>query len=102
MKYVKARYWVMVLVIFGALSSVTSADRRSYVWTYEYQTMPKGVAEVEYYLTHKISDWHKYDDKNTWDHNVEFEYGLTDHWDVAIYQTWNQTNTEIARHTRNT
>jgi hypothetical protein len=84
----------MWMCIWGALSSVGLADRRSYVWTYEYQTMPKGAMEVEYYLTHKVSDWNKYDDKNTWDHQVEFEYGLTDHWDVAMYQTWRQTNTE--------
>jgi hypothetical protein len=84
----------MWMCILGALSSVGLADRRSYVWTYEYQTMPKGAMEIEYYLTHKVSDWNKYDDKNTWDHQVEFEYGLTDHWDVAMYQTWRQTNTE--------
>jgi hypothetical protein len=94
MKVRKTRHWVMLMCILGALSSVGLADRRSYVWTYEYQTMPKGAMEVEYYLTHKVSDWNKYDDKNTWDHQVEFEYGLTDHWDVAMYQTWRQTNTE--------
>jgi len=84
----------MWMCIWGALSSVGLADRRSYVWTYEYLTMPKGAMEIEYYLTHKVSDWNKYDDKNTWDHQIEFEYGLTDHWDVAMYQTWRQTNTE--------
>jgi len=82
------------MCILGILSAVNLADRRSYVWTYEYQTMPKGMAEIEYYLTHKISDWNKYDDKNTWEHAAEFEYGLTDHWDVAVYQTWQQTNTD--------
>jgi len=30
------------------------ADRRSYVWTYEYQTMPKGMWELEYYLTTEV------------------------------------------------
>ena len=29
------------------------ADWRSYVWTYEYMTMPKGKFEVEYYLTYE-------------------------------------------------
>ena len=90
----KARNWVMGALMLMALSSAALADRRSYVWTYEYLTMPKGTAEIEYYLTHKISDWSNYDDKNSWDHYLELEYGLTDHWDVAVYQTWNQTNTE--------
>lgn len=94
MKSSMARQLMGLVCILGVLSCVAMADRRGYVWTYEYQTMPKGMAEIEYYLTHKISDWNKYDDKNTWDHYVELEYGLTDHWDVAIYQTWNQTNTE--------
>ncbi len=90
----KARHWVMIIGIIGAFSSVAIADRRPYVWTYDYRTMPKGMAEIEYYVTHKISDWDNYDDKNTWEHQVEFEYGLTDHWDIAIYQRWQQTNTE--------
>jgi hypothetical protein len=76
------------------LGSISQADRRSYVWTYEYLTMPKGAAELEYYLTHKIPDTGDYSEKNTWDHAAELEYGLTDHWDVAIYQTWRQTNTD--------
>lgn len=87
-----AKKVMMLMLMTATLASVSIADRRSYVWTYEYQTMPKGTAEVEYYLTHKISDWHRYDN-NTWEHNVEFEYGLTDHWDVAIYQTFKQSNT---------
>ena len=94
MKCNMARQCVGLMCIFGILSSAGLADRRSYVWTYEYQTMPKGTAEIEYYLTHKISDWDNYDDKNTWEHAVELEYGITDHWDVAIYQTWQQTNTD--------
>lgn len=94
MNNVKAKYWVMELCVLCALASGAMADRRSYVWTYEYQTMPKGMAEVEYYLTHKIRDWDNYDDDNTWESAVEFEYGLTDHWDIAIYQTWQKTNTE--------
>jgi len=94
MKCNLARQCVGLMCILGILSSAGLADRRSYVWTYEYQTMPKGTAEIEYYLTHKISDWDNYDDKNTWEHAVELEYGLTDHWDVAIYQTWQQTNTD--------
>lgn len=94
MNLYRVKHWVMCVFMLSAVSAAVMADRRSYVWTYEYQTMPKGTAEVEYYLTHKISDWDNYDEKNTWDHYVELEYGLTDHWDVAIYQTWNQTNTE--------
>ncbi|MHC4544147.1 MAG: hypothetical protein ACYTDW_06700 [Planctomycetota bacterium] len=83
---------LLIIVIFSVNSA--EADRRSYVWTYEYQTMPKGESEVEYYLTHKVPDFHKYDNKNTWEHQAEYEYGLTDRWDISIYQRWKQTNTK--------
>lgn len=86
-------YAVMLSVLLSVNS--VSADRRGYVWTYEYQTMPKGASEIEYYLTHKIPDMHKHQNKNTWEHFVEYEYGLTDHWDISIYQTWKQTNTKL-------
>ena len=83
---------ILYLLLFGVYSA--RADRRGYVWTYEYQTMPKGHSEIEYYLTHKLSDFHKYDNKNTWQHQLEYEYGLTDRWDIAVYQRWQQTNTK--------
>ncbi len=84
---------VMLILVLLCVGSV-KADRRSYVWTYEYQTMPKGESELEYYLTHKVPDVHKYDNKNTWEHQAEYEYGLTGRWDISIYQRWQQTNTD--------
>ncbi len=81
----------VVAIGLWAVGSVR-ADRRGYVWTYEYMTMPKGQSEVEYYLTAKVPDTHKFDDKNTWEHQVEYEYGLTDRLDAAIYQRWQHTN----------
>src|SRR3989338_6106239 len=67
------------------------ADRRSYVWTYEYQTMPKGHAEIEYYLTEEQKNIEKAK-PNTWKHWLELEYGITDHWDISMYQQFKQTN----------
>ena len=83
---------VMLLVLLTSTSSVL-ADRRSYVWTYEYQTVPKGHSEIEYYLTHKVTDSHKYKQKNIWEHAIEYEFGLTNRWDIAVYQNFKQTNT---------
>ena len=83
---------MMLLFLFAA--DTARADRRGYVWTYEYLTMRKGHSEIEYYLTHKSPDFHKYDNKNTWEHQVEYEYGLTDRWDIAVYQRWQQTNSK--------
>lgn len=74
-------------------ADLAQADRRTYVWTYEYLTMPKGEFELEYYLTMKARDVDDFDRRNTWEHQVELEYGITDHWDVALYQRWQHTNT---------
>jgi len=84
---------LVTLACVGLLGSSALADRRGYVWTYEYVTMPKGMFELEYYLTLKAPDTEDFDNKNTWEHQAELEYGITDHWDVSIYQRWQQTNT---------
>jgi hypothetical protein len=82
-----------LVLLFLGCSSLTYADRRGYVWTYEYMTMPEGTSELEYYLTMKVPDLHKYDDRNSWEHQAEYEYGLTDWWDIAVYQRWQHTVT---------
>ncbi len=69
------------------------ADRRSYVWTYEYQTMPKGMVEAEFYLTEEQKKIDKAK-PNIWKPWVELEYGITDRWDVSMYQQLKQSNTD--------
>ena len=83
----------LLAVLVLSAANIANADRRGYVWTYEYQTMPKGESEVEYYLTTKVPNFHKYGDENIWEHQVEYEYGLTNRWDVGVYERWQQTNT---------
>jgi hypothetical protein len=78
-------------LIFG-IASNSRADTRSYVWTYEYMTLPKGLTEVEYYLTAQVPDTNK-TNINTWKHWLELEYGITNRWDVAMYQMWKHKNT---------
>lgn len=85
---------VFVMVLSGFfLSKDSLADRRSYVWTYEYLTMPKGETELEYYLDFKEKELN---DKTTsaWKHQLEIEHGLTDRWDMSIYQVFSQENGE--------
>lgn len=79
------------LLSIAVISGNALADRRSYVWTYEYQTMPKGMAEIEYYLTEEQPDIEKAK-PNTWKHWIELEYGVTDHFDVSMYQQFKQSN----------
>jgi hypothetical protein len=80
-----------LLILAGALAAATSAraDRRTYVWTYEYQTKPPGGVELEHYLTSKTGDFDVVG-STTWEHRLELEIGLTDRWDVSVYQIFNQ------------
>lgn len=84
---------VFTICLLGAawISENALADRRSYVWTYEYQTMPKGMTEIEYYLTEEQPNIEKAR-PNTWKHWFELEYGITDHWDISMYQQIKQSN----------
>src|SRR3989338_9354486 len=84
---------IMSIVSVLFLSGKAFADRRSYVWTYEYQTMPKGHAEIEYYLTEEQKNIEKAK-PSAWKHWVELEYGITDHWDISMYQQFKQSNTD--------
>jgi len=40
---------LVFLGVLGISVGHALADQRSYVWTYEYQTLPRGEAELEYY-----------------------------------------------------
>lgn len=83
----KIRFFSLVGVLFLILgfAQESFADRRSYVWTYEYQTMPKGMSEIEYYDTIKVPDTNDPGIK-TLEHWIEYEYGVTNHFDLAVYQ----------------
>lgn len=68
------------------VSSVSSADRRAYGVTYEAVTAPKGELDVE--------TWSTFAPDGEVDGGpssrgvremIELEYGMTDHWDVALY-----------------
>lgn len=85
---------VFLASLLGAacVSEDAHADRRSYVWTYEYQTLPKGHGEVEFYLTEEQKDIDTAR-PNIWKPWVELEYGVTDHFDVSMYQQLKQSNT---------
>jgi hypothetical protein len=82
--------FVCGVVVFIALVVVPAwADQRNYVWTYEYGTLAKGNAEIEFYQTAvmKNKDVRSASD---WTQQLELEYGVTDHFDVGIYQVYEQ------------
>jgi hypothetical protein len=73
------------------MTTTVFADRRHFVWTYEYATMPAGAAEFEHYFGYKLNDRDARDD-GQYSHQLEIEVGITDRWDISLYQTFAQVN----------
>lgn len=67
------------------IASDAAADRRKYVWTYQFITMPAQATELEFYQTSTSRD-----DNNRWEYRIEIEHGLTDRWDVSLYEIFVQ------------
>ena len=89
-------------MLFGALVMVmlggeAHADQRSYVWTYEYLTLAKDSAEVEFYQTAVTKDRQK-DSSSDWQQQLELEYGITDRLDAALYQVYEQKENDTMKY----
>lgn len=82
------------LLSFGIYSFVfyhtSIADSRSYVWNYEYLIIEKGKTELENYLTITTPDMNKFKGNTTTTLNLEYEIGMTEHFDFAIYHIFKQ------------
>lgn len=89
-------------LLMGAAALLTAtasfADVRSYVWTYEAHTMPRGVAEIETYMTLSSPNSSELEGTVSTEHRFEFEMGMTDHFDVGIYQVFSQGPGEDGLH----
>lgn len=90
---------VALLAIVVGWALPARADRRIFGYTYPYMTLPEGGFELEHYTDARI--WDELDDPATpndvetdyeidWKHQVEAEYGITDHWDFGLYQVLRQ------------
>ena len=63
------------------------ADRRSFVRAYEYATQPAGNLEVEIWNDIETPKQGGLE-ASTLTQRIELEYGLTDHWDLALYHVF--------------
>lgn len=75
---------IVTLLLLFTWNFPALADRRNYVWTYQYMTMPQGNTEVEFYQTTKLRE------TDSWEYRLEIENGLTDYWDFSVYQIFVQ------------
>lgn len=80
---------LLVTAAVMAAPAVAQADRRSFTRTYEYMTMPQGDLELEFYNTQSLSTFDD-DSPRSFKMQVEVEYGITDRWDVSLYQVFSQ------------
>lgn len=89
MTYAK-RFLIIVLISLVG-SNFAKADHRKFVWTYEFMTMPKGMSELESYTTFESSDADDMENTTTTKLNLEFEVGMNDDFDFAVYQKFTQS-----------
>jgi hypothetical protein len=83
-----------IAIITGILlisASVARADRRAFVHTYEYMTAPKGATELELWNTQSRSEFGNRG-ASGFDLQLELEHGITDRWDIALYQVLAQVD----------
>jgi hypothetical protein len=85
----RAVFGCLVVVFLLVSGAVSRADQRTYVWTYEYSTLAKDSAEIEFYQTAVTKD-RQTRSAGDWEQQVELEYGITDHLDAALYQVYEQ------------
>jgi hypothetical protein len=69
-------------------AATARADRRAFGHVYEYQTMPQGGLDLEIWNTQTRPDLGQ--DPTAFELQLETEYGITDHWDIALYQNFSQ------------
>jgi len=87
----------LALVAAAALAAVATlapaahADRRAFGVTYEYNTMPQGGLDLELWNTQGRTVFDA-TGASTLEWKAEVEYGITDHWDIAVYQTFSQVH----------
>jgi hypothetical protein len=79
------RSWVLCLALL--LPSLAWADRRDFAHVYEYQTMPAHGFDLEFWNTTTLE---QFDSLAAMELKIETEYGITDHWDIALYQILEQ------------
>jgi len=97
MKIIATRIIVLIASLTLAVGSVL-ADQRSYVWTYQYMTVPRGEAEIESYFTLSAPDKSRLKGNTGTEHRLELEVGMTDRFDFAVYQIFSQAPQEALRY----
>ncbi|HEY3357586.1 MAG TPA: hypothetical protein VGQ83_30320 [Polyangia bacterium] len=85
--------WIAASLVLAALAGAAlpaRADRRNFTFSYDPMTLPKGALELEQYLTASGLKTGPGNHDLAWTYQLEAEYGVTDHFDLALYQVFGQ------------
>ena len=80
-------------LLAALLAPEARADRRTLIRAYEYMTQPQGNLELEIWNDVESPKAGGFDAATTV-HRIELEYGITDHWDVALYHVFEQSKAD--------
>ena len=93
----RMRITIALSILASALvAKEARADRRTLIRAYEYMTQPQGNLELEIWNDVEAPKVGGFDQAATV-HRIELEYGLTDHWDLALYHVFAQEPTAAFR-----
>jgi hypothetical protein len=82
----RMRITIGLSVALALAAGQARADRRTMIRAYEYQTQPRGNLEFELWNT--IEAPRSSFSDSVLVQRLELEYGITDHWDVALYHVF--------------
>ena len=77
-----SRLSLLCVVALGVFPATASANERHFAWTYETGVLPAGTAELEPWTTWRVGRESYF---SRFDHRIEFEYGITDRLQTALY-----------------
>ena len=79
-----------IILVMLFMISITMADQRHFVWTYEYKTVKRGEAEFEHYYTTSYPNSSDPSDGTKVGHQLELEIGMNERFDFAVYHQFEQ------------
>lgn len=81
---------LIILIMIVLVTEMLYADKRHYVWTYDYQTIEPGQGEIESYYTATAPKWGQLENNVVIEQQVELEVGMTDRFDFGVYGVYTQ------------
>jgi len=79
-------------IVAAGVPGTAAADVRTLTQTYEYATQPEGTTSLQLWFTHRRISGDPIDGfADQFDHRLELEHGLTEHWDLGFTTELAQT-----------